>query len=92
MSEKVVSKKELVARIAENKGTTKIAAQEALDAVIVTIKDVLAEHKSVSLKDFLRLNVEFKEAHTRVNNFTGGTINVPAKYVVKAKPSKSLTN
>ncbi|MFT8556568.1 HU family DNA-binding protein [Liquorilactobacillus hordei] len=90
MAKERATKKDLVDIIAEQNGITKVKAAEQLKNVVEGIKTVLSEHKDLSIRNFATFVVKFKEAHQRVSNLTGETVDVPAKYVVKTKVSKFL--
>ncbi len=52
-----INKKEFADRMAENGGTTKKAAYQAVDAFIETIMDYLGEGETVRLKNFGRFEM-----------------------------------
>lgn len=84
-------KKELVATIAEQTGSTKKAAGEAFDAVVEAIHAHLAEGEDVSVNGLVNFTQKVVPAHERVLGFSGETVQVPERVQVKAKASKTLT-
>lgn len=91
----VLSKKDLVAKIAEDNGITKVAATEEVKHVLEGIAGVLKENNTLKLTGFATFTSEFKEAHTReVYDFQKGekkVVELPAKYIHRVKLSKSIT-
>lgn len=86
----LVGKKELAAIIADENGITKKAAAEAIDFVTDAVRTVLRQEKAVRLSGFGSITPVFKEAHTRVNNLNGESIEVAAGFRYKAKVSKQI--
>lgn len=85
-----MTKTELVNEIAAKASLTKDAAKKALDATLESIEQALANDNKVQLLGFGTFaNVE-KPARVCKNPRTGEMINVPARKVVKFKPSSSL--
>lgn len=84
-------KKDLVEIIADQNGLTKKDAGKAIDLFVKGIKSVLAENKSVTIGGFAKFSTEYKEGRTQVLGFTGETIEVPSRYIHKARLSSVLT-
>lgn len=85
-----MNKTELVNAIAEKKGMTKVAAKEALNAVLNTIQEQLNKGEKVSLIGFGTFNVVERKARTAKNPQTGKAVKVPAKKVAKFKAGANL--
>jgi len=85
-----VTKKELIAKVAENAGITKKEAGVAVDAVIEGIKDSLKKGEKVSLVGFGTFSVKKRKSRTGVNPATKKKVTYPAKKVPHFKPGKSL--
>lgn len=86
-----MNKKELVEKVHENlENFTKADSKLVVDAVLDTISEGLAEGEDVKLARFGNFEVVHKEARTARNPSTGEPVDVPAKNVVKFKPSKNL--
>ncbi len=61
-----------------------------LDAVVESIKNVLIETNKVSLSGFGTFSIVDRKARVARNPITGKKINVPAKKVLKFKPSNKI--
>ncbi len=85
-----MTKKELIAKVAENAGITKKEAGVAVDAVIEGIKDSLKKGEKVSLVGFGTFSVKKRKSRTGVNPATKKKVTYPAKKVPHFKPGKSL--
>lgn len=93
----VLKKDELVSKIADRTGNTKVCVSQVVDEYPkVVIETLLAnlpkknEISAVTLPGFGTMAVKLKPAETRTNNFTGEKVNVPAHYVPTFKPTKSI--
>ncbi|MEY8736434.1 HU family DNA-binding protein [Lactobacillus sp. AN1001] len=93
----VLGKKELVARLSENTGTTKVQSAKEFDNFIEVIKTALEAGETVRIPGLATLTSEVKEAHTmEMYDFQAGdgsrkTVEVPEKRVYKARFSKALS-
>lgn len=85
-----VGKKELVATIANQLGSTKKDAGIALDAVAEAIRTHLAEGEDVAIKGLVSFTQKTVPAHERTLGFNGETVEVPERVHVKARASKTL--
>ena len=85
-----MNKSELVKNIAEKAGVSQVAAKEALEATLSTIKDTLKKGDSVQLIGFGTFSVTKRAARTGKNPATGAAIKIPAKKVAKFKASSAL--
>lgn len=94
---KVLGKKDLVARIAEHAGTTKVQTAKDFDNFVEVIKTELEKGNSIRIPGLITLTSEIKEAHTmEMYDFQAGdgsrkTVEVPEKRVYKARFSKALS-
>ncbi|MGQ4808384.1 DNA-binding protein HU [Candidatus Entotheonellaceae bacterium PAL068K] len=79
---------EIVNRISDKTGLTKIKAEEAVDAILEQIKDGLQEGKSVILRRFGSFQVRKKRARIGRNPKTGEEADIPARLVVRFKSGK----
>lgn len=93
----VLGKKELVARLAENAGATKVQSARDFDNFVEVIKTALEAGKTVRIPGLVTLTSEVKEAHTmEMYDFQAAdgsrkTVEVPEKRVYKARFSKALS-
>ncbi len=83
-------KAELVAKIAEQAGITKIQAQESLNAITDNVTDALARGETVSLVGFGTFSCRQRAARQGKNPQTGAAIEIPASQSVGFKPGKAL--
>lgn len=93
----VLGKKELVARLAESAGATKVQSARDFDNFVEVIKTALEAGETVRIPGLVTLTSEVKEAHTmEMYDFQAGdgsrkTVEVPEKRVYKARFSKALS-
>ena len=81
-------KVEIVNRIAEETGLTKVKAEEAVDAILEEVKGVLQQGESVILRRFGSFQVREKRARLGRNPKTGEEAGIPARRVVRFKSGK----
>jgi DNA-binding protein HU-beta len=86
-----MTKAELVSKIAEDAGITKIAATAALDAFIDGVTKTLKAGDKLTLVGFGTFSVSKRAARMGRNPFTGQEIKIKAKKVAKFKASKDLS-
>lgn len=82
--------KNLVNRIAEITGRTKIESKEILDAVLIAIQNELIETGELRLSNFFKFKIVDVPEREGVMNSTGQHWVAPAHKTVKAKVSKSF--
>lgn len=87
-----MTKNELIAAIAEKTGKPKTAVSEILAAATEITTAQLKAGAEVVFGDIAKLKVAQREARTGTNPSTGAKVDIPAKKVVKFKPSKSLSD
>lgn len=85
-----MTKKEMVAKVAEAMGSTKKDAAIALDVVIDTIYDAVVKGEKVSFVGFGSFEPVYRKGRTCKNFQTGEPIEVPAKMAPKFKPAKAF--
>ena len=86
-----MTKAELVSKIAEDAGITKIAATAALDAFIDGVTKTLKSGDKLTLVGFGTFSVSKRAARIGRNPFNGEEIKIKAKKVAKFKASKDLS-
>ena len=84
-----MTKQDLVSVVAES-GMTKKEAAAAIDAILDTIKDALADGDKVSLVGFGSFSVKKRKAREGRNPRTGKPLKIPAKTVPVFKAGKAL--
>lgn len=85
-----MNKTELIAKIAEGAGMSKVDAKKALDATLEAIKAAVKAEDKVALVGFGTFAVTERPARQGVNPATKQTITIPAKKVVKFKAGAEL--
>ncbi len=85
-----MNKTELIAKVAEIAGLSKVDAKKAVDAAVEAVKDALKAGEKVQVPGILTLSVEKREARKGINPATKQAITIPAKKVVKVKAGKEL--
>jgi len=85
-----MNKTELVAKIAEGAGLSKVDAKKALDAAIESVKASLKKGEKVQIPGIITLDVATRKARVGKNPQTGAAIKIAAKKVVKAKAGSEL--
>lgn len=85
-----MNKQQLVEAMMKKTGTTKKAAEDAVNAFISTIEDALKQGDKVSLVGFGVFGTKERAARSGVNPRTGAKIKIPAKMVPYFKPGKKF--
>ena len=85
-----MNKSELIDKIADGAGITKVQAGAALSSMLEAVSDALQDGDKVSLIGFGTWSVSDRAARTARNPLTGEKIKVKAKKVVKFKVGKGL--
>lgn len=86
-----MTKAELVEKIHAKAGLpTKAKAEEALDAVVASLREALAAGESVTFTGFGSFKVVARAARKGRNPRTGKEITIPASKVAKFTPGKGL--
>lgn len=85
-----MTKAELVAKLAEQIGSSKAAAEKTLEAFLASIEDTLAKEGKLTLTGFGTFLVETRQARKGRNPRTGQVIEIPASKVVKFRVGKML--
>ena len=86
-----MNKTELVAKIAEGAGMSKVDAKKALDATLEAIVKAVKKSDKVALVGFGTFAVSKRKSRKGINPATKKEITIPAKKVVKFKAGKDLT-
>lgn len=85
-----MNKTDLINEIAAKAELSKVDAKKALDAVLESISQALANDDKVALVGFGTFSVTEKGARTGINPQTKQKIEIPARKVVKFKPGADL--
>ncbi len=86
-----MNKAELVAKLADDAGITKVQANATLDSFISAVTKTLKGGGKVTLVGFGTFSVSKREARKGRNPQTGATIKIKAKKVAKFKAGKELS-
>ncbi len=85
-----ITKKELVNRIAEKTGQTKVVAKEIIQSFLDEIIDELGNGNRLEFREFGVFEIKERAARRAQNPRTLQKVNVPAKRVVKFKVGRMM--
>lgn len=85
-----MTKAEIVAAMAKASGSTKTAAEKALNSLISSVRDALKKGRRVTLMGFGTFAVGRRAARNGRNPRTGKIIKIPAAKVPRFKASRAL--
>ncbi|WP_234030550.1 HU family DNA-binding protein [Undibacterium sp. 14-3-2] len=85
-----MSKAELVKHLAESADVTKAQAESVLNALVKTVKDIVAAGNEITIADLGKFSPTERAARTGRNPKTGEDIEIPAKRAPKFSPAKSF--
>ncbi len=83
-----LTKIDIINLVAEDTGLSKVKAEEAVEAIIATIKETLQEGEAVILRRFGSFQVRSKNARIGRNPKTGEEAPISARKVVRFKSGK----
>lgn len=87
-----MNKAELISKIAEDAGITKVQAGAALDSFVEGVTKTLKKGDKLTLVGFGTFSVSKRAARNGRNPKTGETIKIKAKKVARFKAGKELTS
>lgn len=87
-----MTKAELVSKLAEDAGITKVQATAALESFIEGVTKTLKSGKKLTLVGFGTFSVSKRAARKGRNPKTGEVIKIKAKKVARFKAGKELTS
>jgi DNA-binding protein HU-beta len=87
-----MNKGELISKIAEDAGVTKVQAGVAVDSFMEAVAKTLKSGDKLTLVGFGTFSVSKRAARKGRNPQTGETIKIKAKKVAKFKASKELSS
>lgn len=85
-----MNKTDLIAKIAEGAGLSKVDAKKALDAAVEATVAALKAGDKVQVPGIITLSVEKRAERKGINPATKQAITIPAKNVVKVKAGSEL--
>ncbi|MCP4756229.1 MAG: HU family DNA-binding protein [Proteobacteria bacterium] len=87
---KVVTKTDLIEQVSQELGVTKVLAGKAVNSIVDSIKDTLANGDDVQLIGFGSFTTADYAERNGVHPRTREKIRIPAKIVPKFRPGKTL--
>jgi DNA-binding protein HU-beta len=87
-----MTREEIIAQMAADASTTKVAARAALDSFLSSVTKTLKKGGRVSLVGFGTFSVSKRNARVGRNPQTGASINIPARKVARFKAGKGLSD
>lgn len=85
-----MNKKVLAAKVAKQTGETIVEATKNIDAIFQAIKEDVVNGNSTTIKGFGSFSVSNRAQRQGINPSTKKPITIPARKVMKFKPSKSI--
>jgi len=85
-----MTKADLISKLAEDAGITKVQAKEALESLIGSITKTLKSGNKLTISGLGTFSVSKRAARVGRNPFNGETIKIKAKKVAKFKAGKEL--
>jgi DNA-binding protein HU-beta len=90
LEDALMTKADLVAKIAAKANMPKAAAERALNAFLDSVKETLVKEGKLTLTGFGAFSVETRKARPGRNPRTGAKITIPASKMVKFRAGKLL--
>lgn len=87
-----MTKIEIINRVAEDTGLTKVKAELAVETIINTVKQALSEGRPVIIRRFGSFRVRQKSARVGRNPKTGQEADISARRVVRFKSGRHFRN
>jgi DNA-binding protein HU-beta len=85
-----MNKTDFISVVAETAGLTKMQAKNAVNAVVKTVEDTVKKGGNVALPGFGSFTVVKRAARMGINPRTKEPLHIPARKVVRFKPSLAL--
>lgn len=85
-----MNKTELIAKVAEVAGLSKVDSKKAIEAAIEAVKASLKAGEKVQIPGIITMDVTERGERTGKNPRTGETFAIPAKKVIKIKAGSEL--
>ena len=85
-----MNKADIVNRIAEATGLTKIETEAVIDGFIITVADALRSDARIELRGFGSFEVRHRKARVGRNPRTHEEVRIPERYVPHFKPSREF--
>lgn len=85
-----MNKKDLTAKVAKQTGLTHADAVKSIDAVFQAITEDVVDGNSTTIKGFGSFSVSLRAERQGINPSTKTSMTIPARKIMKFKPSKSI--
>ena len=85
-----VIKQDIVSRVSEKAGLTKVRSEEAVDTVLEVLKRALKHGERIELRGFGVFLVKPRKSGIGRNPRTGGVVPIPPGKTVRFKPGKEI--
>ena len=85
-----MTKADIVDRIADGTGLTKLETEAVVDGFVITVMEALETGESVELRGFGSFRVRERAARTARNPQTDEPVEVPRQFVPAFKPSRAF--
>lgn len=85
-----MNKSELITSIANKSNLSKVSSEKALNALLETIENTLANGEKISLVDFGTFEAKIRSAKSCINPRTKETIHIPEKIAPTFKAGKGF--
>ena len=90
LERKTITKKELVARIADRTNQTKVVAKDIIQSFLDEIIEELGNGNRLEFREFGVFEIQERAARKALNPRTREKVGVPARYVVKFKVGRLM--
>ena len=87
-----MNKTELISKVAEDTGLSKVSAAAAVDSFIEGITKSLKKRQAITFVGFGTFKTSQRKARTARNPQTGAAIKIPKRRVVRFTAGKALKN
>lgn len=85
-----ITKKQLVEKISQETGETKVSTKSAVQLFLDTIRTELEQGNRIELRDFGVFEVKQRSSRVGRNPRTGDTVKVPSRKVVTFKVGRKM--
>lgn len=85
-----MTKADIVDRISEETGLTKVETETVIDGFFAVVSDSLIRGKRIDFRGFGSFSVKKRKSKIARNPGTGESVDVPERFVPVYKPSKIL--
>lgn len=85
-----MTKADIIDKVAEATGLTKVETEAVMGGIIATIISALKENERVELRGFGTFGVKKRDPRKARNPGTGEIVHLPERYVPTFKPSRLL--